>query len=160
MRTALALADGPMGRAGSGEHDVWGMDAPASHRYSVVLVDDSAPYRLGMARAIRSHDELDLIGEFDGGLAGLAAVENLDPDIVVLDFRMPDIDGIQVCERVRGLEQPVHTKALLISADIDESMRTHALASGASCVMSKGESRRDICAAAVRIARDGGLRIH
>ncbi|WP_372791796.1 response regulator transcription factor [Paraconexibacter sp.] len=136
------------------------MDATVDQPITVVLVDDSAAYRLGMARAIQRHEELDLIGEFDGGLAGLAAIEDLDPDVVVLDFRMPDIDGIQVCERVRGLEERVHTKALLISADIDEPTRALALASGASCVMSKGASRRDICTAAVSLARAGRLRIH
>ncbi len=97
------------------------MDATDSHRYTVVLVDDSEPYRFGMARAIRRHDELDLIGEFDGGVAGLAAVQDLEPDVLVLDFRMPDLDGIAVCDRVRSSSRRLRTKALLISADIDET---------------------------------------
>lgn len=121
-------------------------------RYTVVLVDDSAPYREGIARAIHAHEELQLLDTCDGGAAGLAAIEALHPDVALLDVRMPDIDGIEICERLREL-QASGTRTLLLSAHMTESTRRRALAAGASDTVSKAASRREICSAAVRVAR-------
>lgn len=122
-------------------------------RYTVVLVDDSAPYRAGIARAINAHDELQLVGECDGGVAGLAAIEALKPDVAVLDVRMPDVDGIEICARLQDLGEGASTRALVLSAHMDDVTRDQALAAGASDTLSKAASRRDICSAAVRVAR-------
>jgi two-component system, NarL family, nitrate/nitrite response regulator NarL len=124
----------------------------STDRYTVVLVDDSTPYRQGIARAIRAHAQLDLVGECDGGVAGLEAIAELRPDVAVLDVQMPDVDGIEMCERLRDLGAS-RTRALLISAHMDDHTRGQALAAGASDTLSKAASRRDICSAAVRVAR-------
>lgn len=123
-----------------------------SGRYTVVLVDDSRPYREGIARAIAAHEELALVGECDGGAAGLAAIEALEPDVAVLDVRMSDLDGITICSRL-GQSGLTRTRALVLSAHMDSITRDRALAAGAADTISKAASRREICSAAVRVAR-------
>src|SRR5438067_2390839 len=54
----------------------------------VLVVDDSPVYRRGMARAVRLHSGLELVGEAGGGEAALEAIERLRPDVVLLDLRM------------------------------------------------------------------------
>lgn len=125
----------------------------SSGPYTVVLVDDSEPYRAGIARAIDAHEDLRLVRQCDGGVSGLAAIAELEPDIAVLDIRMPDVDGLEICSRLRELRPASRTRAIVISAHMDDEVRDQALAAGASDTLSKAASRRDICSAAVRVAR-------
>jgi two-component system nitrate/nitrite response regulator NarL len=119
----------------------------------VVIADDSDAYRSGMARAIRAHDDLDLVGEVDGGVAALAAIVELQPDVALLDVRMPGLDGLEVCERVRSARPASTTRLMLLSAYIDDAGMERARAVGADAYLSKAASRRDICAEAIRVGR-------
>ena len=119
----------------------------------VVIADDSDAYRSGMARAIRAHDDLDLVGEVDGGVAALAAIIDLQPDVALLDVRMPGLDGLEVCERVRSAEPAPTTRLMLLSAYMDDTLVERAREVGADAYLSKAASRRDICAEAVRVGR-------
>jgi len=119
----------------------------------VVIADDSDAYRSGMARAIRAHEDLDLVGEVDGGVAALAAIIDLRPDIALLDVRMPGLDGLEVCERVRSAEPAPPTRLMLLSAYIDDTVMERAREVGADAYLSKAASRRDICAEAIRVGR-------
>lgn len=119
----------------------------------VVIADDSDAYRSGMARAIRAHEDLDLVGEVDGGVAALAAIIDLQPDVALLDVRMPGLDGLEVCERVRSAEPAPTTRLMLLSAYIDDTVMERAREVGADAYLSKAASRRDICAEAIRVGR-------
>ncbi len=119
----------------------------------VVIADDSDAYRSGMARAIRAHDDLDLVGEVDGGVAALAAIIDLQPDVALLDVRMPGLDGLEVCERVRSVEPAPTTRLMLLSAYMDDTLMERAREVGADAYLSKAASRRDICAEAIRVGR-------
>lgn len=119
----------------------------------VVIADDSDAYRSGMARAIRAHEGLDLVGEVDGGVAALAAIIDLQPDVALLDVRMPGLDGLEVCERVRAADPAATTRLLLLSAYMDDTVMERAREVGADAYLSKASSRRDICAEAVRVGR-------
>jgi DNA-binding NarL/FixJ family response regulator len=121
---------------------------------SVLVVDDSPVFRRGMGRAIEVHDGLELVGEADGGEAALEAIERLRPDVVLLDLRMPDVDGLTVLERMRELEPPPSTRVLIVSASLDDDTEHAARAAGADACVSKDSSRADICAAALRLFRE------
>src|SRR6476661_10317261 len=98
----------------------------------VLVVDDSPVFRRGMARAVRLHGGLELVGEADGGEAALDAIERLRPDVVLLDLRMPDIDGLEVLERLHDLDPPPVCKVLIVSASLDEHVEQAARAAGAA----------------------------
>jgi DNA-binding NarL/FixJ family response regulator len=119
----------------------------------VLVVDDSPVFRRGMGRAVRLHNGLELVGEADGGEAALHAIERLRPDVVLLDLRMPDIDGLEVLDRLRDLDPLPECKVLIVSASLDENLEHAAHAAGAAGCVSKDLARADICATALRVAQ-------
>jgi two-component system nitrate/nitrite response regulator NarL len=120
---------------------------------TVLLADDSLPFRAGVARSIRQHDELELVAEVDSGLAAVDAIRELEPDVALLDVRMPGLDGIEVTERLRALVPPSATRIVVLSAHMDDELAQRALAAGAQAALSKNASRREICAEALRVGR-------
>ncbi|HKE78514.1 MAG TPA: response regulator [Solirubrobacteraceae bacterium] len=117
---------------------------------SVLVVDDSPVFRRGMGRAVQGHAGLELIGEAEGGHAALEAIERLRPDVVLLDLRMPDLDGFGVLERMRESE----SRVLIVSASLDDEIERAVRAAGAAGCVSKDSPRAEICAAALRLARE------
>jgi two-component system nitrate/nitrite response regulator NarL len=124
----------------------------AKRSVSVLVVDDSPVFRRGMGRAVQIHTGLELVGEVDGGEAALEAIERLRPDVVLLDLRMPDLDGFAVLERLRDADPPATCRVLIVSASLDEEIERAALAAGAVGCVSKESARADICAAALGLA--------
>jgi CheY-like chemotaxis protein len=74
---------------------------------TVLLVDDSASFRW-FARELLDTEGFVVIGEAESGLAAVEAVNRLNPDVVLLDVALPDIDGFEVCARITrpGLARP------------------------------------------------------
>lgn len=120
---------------------------------TVLIADDSDAYRSGIARAVRAHADLELVGEVDGGDAALAAIAQLSPDIALLDVRMPGLDGLEVCQRVRAMVPMAETKVVLLSAYMDATVVARAREVGADAYLSKAASRREICSEAIRVGR-------
>src|SRR5258705_13597038 len=98
----------------------------------VLVVDDSPVFRRGMGRAVRVHAGLELVGEAAGGEAALEAIDRLRPDVVLLDFRMPDVDGLEVLARLRNVDPPPTCRVLIVSASLDQKLERAALAAGAA----------------------------
>lgn len=119
----------------------------------MLIADDSDAYRSGIARAVRAHADLELVGEVDGGAAALEAISELTPDIALLDVRMPGLDGLEVCQRVRAMGSPAITKVVLLSAYMDATVVARAREVGADAYLSKAASRREICSEAIRVGR-------
>jgi len=65
----------------------------------VLIVDDSASFRW-FARELLDAEGFVVIGEAETGSAAVQAVDRLDPDVVLLDIALPDIDGFEVCARI------------------------------------------------------------
>ncbi len=120
---------------------------------TVLIADDSDAYRSGIARAVRAHGELELVAEVDAGDAALAAITALAPDIALLDVRMPGLDGLQVCERLRAGTPTAVTRVVLLSAFMDATVVARAREVGADAYLSKAASRREICTEAIRVGR-------
>ncbi|UTI65299.1 response regulator transcription factor [Paraconexibacter antarcticus] len=120
---------------------------------TVLIADDSDAYRSGIARAVRAHADLELVGEVDGGDAALEAISELTPDIALLDVRMPGLDGLEVCQRVRAMGTSAITKVVLLSAYMDATVVARAREVGADGYLSKAASRREICSEAIRVGR-------
>jgi DNA-binding NarL/FixJ family response regulator len=66
---------------------------------TVLIVDDHAPFRTAV-RALLEASGFDVVGEAGDGLAAIAAAGELQPEVVLLDVRLPDIDGFAVAERL------------------------------------------------------------
>jgi DNA-binding NarL/FixJ family response regulator len=72
---------------------------------TIVIVDDYAPFR-ETARSLLESEGFDVLGETDTGLAAVELARELQPDIVLLDVHLPDIDGFEVARRMGELEPP------------------------------------------------------
>ena len=74
-------------------------------RQTVLVVDDHAEFRTS-ARALLEADGFDVVGEASTGAEAMLAVSSLRPDIVLLDIKLPDLDGISVAEWVATVPDP------------------------------------------------------
>lgn len=119
--------------------------------HTVVVADDHESYRKGLTRAIEACEGLRLIGQAADGEAALALIDELDPELALLDVRMPRMDGIEVCRRVR--DHPVRT--VLLSAYAIDTLEERAREAGAVACLSKESTRSDICETLLRVAKEG-----
>lgn len=69
---------------------------------SVLIVDDHPSFRLNARRLLQA-EGFDVIGEAEDGHAAITAVQQLQPDLVLLDVQLPDLDGFEVAARLAGL---------------------------------------------------------
>jgi DNA-binding NarL/FixJ family response regulator len=67
----------------------------------LLIVDDDRRFR-AIARELLEADGFDVVGEADDGAAGIAAARALEPEVVLLDVQLPDLDGIEVARRLTG----------------------------------------------------------
>ena len=85
----------------------------------VVIADDHHLVRSGLRGMLDVHDDLDVVGEAEDGAAALTAARELDPDVVVMDIRMPRMDGIEATRRLREREGGPQV-LVLTTFDLDE----------------------------------------
>lgn len=71
----------------------------------VVIVDDEPPAIAGLRALLRTHGEFEIVGEALGGKGAIAAIRELEPEVVILDVQMPEVDGFQVLETLRAANE-------------------------------------------------------
>ncbi len=120
-------------------------------RVRVIVADDHPIYREGIVRAVRERKDLELVGEAGDGRSALEEIRRCDPDVAVLDIRMPGLDGTQVLSTLR--KEHSRTEVLFISAFMESELAYRTVASGAKGYLSKESSRQQICDAIVTVAR-------
>ncbi len=96
----------------------------------IVLVDDQALVRAGFRMVIDSQPDMQVVAEAGDGLAGVQAVRETSPDLVVMDVRMPVLDGIEATRRITALPDPPRV-VVLTTFDLDEHALS-AIRAGAS----------------------------
>ena len=100
----------------------------------VLIVDDEADMRLLVRSVLRTAAGLEVVGEAASGREALTAVRTLDPDVVVLDYRMPDITGVDVAEQVLA-ERPDQAIVILSAFLNDATVHAAELVGVRSCVL-------------------------
>ncbi|WP_369268660.1 response regulator [Streptomyces sp. R11] len=118
----------------------------------VLVVDDEALIRTGFQRILDAADGIEVVGAVPGGQA-LRTVRETRPDIVLLDIRMPDVDGLTVLGHIRELPEPP-VVAMLTTFDMDEYVET-ALRSGAAGFLLKDTDPEALPLAVRSLARGG-----
>jgi DNA-binding NarL/FixJ family response regulator len=121
-------------------------------RIRVLVVDDHKVVRKGLRTFIAVNDDLDLIGEAGNGEEAIEQVAALDPDVVLMDLKMPVMDGPTAIGRIRADHPDVQVVALT-SFD-DESMAQRALEAGAIGFLFK-DAEEDELISAIRLAAKG-----
>jgi two-component system nitrate/nitrite response regulator NarL len=108
----------------------------------VVIADDHDTYRQGLARTIRRFGGLHLVGEASDGRDALDLIRELSPDAVLLDVRMPGLDGLEVARRLRELGG---VAVFLLTGSSTAELEAAAREAGARELLSKDLPRNDIC---------------
>jgi two-component system, NarL family, nitrate/nitrite response regulator NarL len=112
---------------------------------TVVVADDHALFRKGMARAIGAADGLALVGEAADGSEALRLIEELEPDVALIDLRMPHMDGAELCALLDQRDPPLATRVVLISAAFRGESGLRTPRRGAALALSKELTRDEIC---------------
>jgi len=119
----------------------------------VVVADDQPLLRAGFRMILAAEPDLDVVGEASDGSQAVTLVERLEPDVVLMDLRMPGMDGVEATRRITA-EHPDTRVVVLTTFDLDEYVFA-SLRAGASAFLLK-DAKEDQLLAAIRVAADGG----
>jgi DNA-binding NarL/FixJ family response regulator len=95
----------------------------------LVLVEDHKLSRIGLQMVLNSDSALEVVGESESGQQGIQLVQELDPDLVLLDLGLPDVDGLQVTRAIRQFN--TRAKILILTSHDTEDGVLNALSAGA-----------------------------
>jgi DNA-binding NarL/FixJ family response regulator len=118
----------------------------------VLVVDDQAVVRAGFNTILSSQPDIEVVGEAGDGLEALQLVSAERPDVVLMDIRMPRLDGLEATRRMLGRGDPVRV-LIMTTFDLDEYVY-EALRAGASGFLLKDIGRDDL-ARAIRTVAGG-----
>lgn len=117
----------------------------------LLLVDDHLVVRAGLAAVLKFDTRFQVIAEAGDGAAAVEAHRKHQPDITLLDVRMPVLDGIEAARRIRA-ESPAARLLMLTTYDAEEDIR-RALDAGASGYLLKNSSQDDLVNALLAVQR-------
>jgi two-component system nitrate/nitrite response regulator NarL len=116
-----------------------------------VVVDDHEFFRDGLVRGLQQSGYVKVVGEAGDGRAALELLRAERPDVAVVDYQMPDIDGLGVVHAV--VRDGLPTRVLILSALTDGAVVFQALQEGAAGYLSKDSRRAEIVDAVLRVAK-------
>ncbi len=117
----------------------------------VLIVDDHELVRRGIRAFLGSHSHWEVCGEAVNGVDALAKAQELNPDIVVMDISMPEMNGLEATRRLRT--QQAKTEVLILSQHSSAEMARQALQAGARGYVVKGSVGRDLLNALQKVSR-------
>ncbi len=117
----------------------------------VVIADDHAIVRAGLRALLVEEAEFELVGEAVGGYETIELVEKTNPDVLILDLSMPDLDGISVTRKVKP--QFPNLKILILTLHEDEALLKEAIKAGAAGYILKRAAEAELISAIQVILR-------
>jgi DNA-binding NarL/FixJ family response regulator len=121
----------------------------------VVLVDDQVMIRAGLRMVLAAEPDIEVVGEAADGVSGVRVVTELRPDVVLLDVRMPGMDGLEAARRILAADLPTRV-VVLTTFDEDEYVAA-ALRAGVSGFLLKVAPPEDLVVAVRTVAAGQGL---
>lgn len=122
----------------------------------VVLADDQPLVRAGLRKVFEVDPELEVVAEVEDGLGAVSAAERRRPDVVVMDIRMPNVDGLEATRRLMARVDPPPRVLILTTFGLDEYV-FDALRAGASGFLLKDAPPEQLIAAVHTLARGDAL---
>ncbi|MEZ5075327.1 MAG: response regulator transcription factor [Solirubrobacterales bacterium] len=120
-------------------------------RLTILIADDHPVYRQGLERAIGERPDLELVGSTADGRQALERIHELEPDVAVVDVRMPGLDGLKIVSAVQ--RDGLRTKVMLLTGYEDSGAAYKALAEGAAGYVSKASDHTELCESIVAAGR-------
>ena len=106
----------------------------------ILIADDAEKVRKSLRQLLEQHDHWEVCGEAVDGEDTLQKLEQLSPDVVVLDVAMPGLDGLEVARRINKMHRPV--AIVLCSMYVDPQLAQSARRTGISVLVSKSNPRQ------------------
>jgi DNA-binding NarL/FixJ family response regulator len=119
----------------------------------ILLADDQSLVRAGFRMILNAEPDLEVVAEAENGLEAVAQSDALRPDVVLMDIRMPGLDGIEATRQIAARDGAPRV-LVLTTFDLDEYVFA-SLRAGASAFLLK-DAREDQLVAAIRVVADGG----
>ena len=123
----------------------------SDQKVRVVVADDHPLYREGVVRALVATGQIEVLAEAEDGREALRHIEELKPDVAVLDYKLPELDGLQVTHAIVRDELP--TRVLMLSAFTESGIVYKALQTGVAGYLPKEARRQEIADAVLSCAR-------
>jgi two-component system nitrate/nitrite response regulator NarL len=123
----------------------------SARRLTILIADDHPVYRQGLERAIGERPDLELVGSTADGRQALERINELEPDVAVVDVRMPGLDGLKIVSAVQ--RDGLRTKVMLLTGYEDSGAAYKALAEGAAGYVSKASDHTELCESIVAAGR-------
>ncbi|GAY09011.1 DNA-binding response regulator, LuxR family [Pseudonocardia sp. N23] len=117
----------------------------------MVVADDHPFFRDGVARGLTTSGRVEVVAEADDGRQALDAIREHSPDVALVDYEMPDIDGLGVVRA--AVRDGLPTRVLLLSAHTDSAVVFQALQEGAAGYLAKDSTRAEIVEAVLDVAK-------
>lgn len=124
---------------------------------NILLVDDHKLFREGVRRILEFEPSFNVVAEGDDGSAALQLVEEYNPDVVLMDINMPNLNGVQATAELVSHYPDIHV--IILSIHDDENYVTHALKTGAQGYLLK-EMDSNALIEAIKVVSQGGSYLH
>ncbi|MDR1426690.1 MAG: response regulator transcription factor [Bifidobacteriaceae bacterium] len=123
---------------------------------AVMLADDQEMIRVGLRTIIDAQPDMRVVAEATDGLAAVRALEMAKPDVILMDLRMPGIDGVEATRRIRH-GHPAHQVRIVVLTTFDQDQNVlAAIKAGANGFLSKGVSPHELANAITEVYEGGG----
>jgi DNA-binding NarL/FixJ family response regulator len=129
------------------------IDEGRNGRIRVLVVDDHDLFRTGLASLLSSQPDIDVVGQASNGRAGIRLADELQPDVVLMDQRMPGLEGPDATREILRNNPVTRVVALTV---VSESAAVSAALEAGACGFLAKDSTIESVAAAVRAASQGG----
>lgn len=126
-------------------------------KIKIALIDDHKLFREGVKRILSFESAFEVVAEADDGREAVNIVQIYQPDIVLMDINMPEINGIEATKEL--VEKFPDVKVIILSIHDDENYVTHALQTGAQGYLLK-EIDTESLLEAIRVVYEGGSYLH
>jgi len=104
----------------------------------VLIADDSERVRQGLRTILELTDDMEVVGEAANGLEAIQQVDQLRPNLILMDLEMPRLDGVEAAQRIKERFQP--TGIIMLTIHSSDSNREKAMGAGVDAFLEKGGS--------------------
>lgn len=119
----------------------------------ILVVDDHTLVRDGLCRLLDGESDMDVVGQAGSGHKAVELCRTKEPDVVVLDYSLPDLDGLETTRQIIALDQGI--RVLILTMYANEEYATRLLKAGASGFMVKDSSTSELLDAVRKVAGKG-----
>lgn len=131
------------------------MDGTQPAKQRILLVDDHEIVRLGLKALLERHPNFEVVAEASTAREAIEKVETLNPDVVVMDIRLPGGSGIEACEEIT--ERFPHSKVIMLTSYAEDEMLFSAIRAGAAGYVLKQIGGEDLMRAIEAVGRGEAL---